>query len=180
MTDKFALLHDLAGLVRKHGPDTFSDLVRFLRDPDAVEELVRILEAAETAGRRARVGGPRTVKTHGKAPTGGTRKLLSQLGSAEPEKAQMLSGLYEALLAKQALPTLADIRRFAKDNGLPDVTVTAREKAISSLLRNLSSRPTDDIRSILRRVRVAVTGGDRSLEGWTGVILGKDRSRGGS
>lgn len=179
MTDKFALLKDLAGLVKKHGPEVFSDLVRFLRNPDTLAELVTILEAAEIAGRRARLGESRALRTQRGASTGAVRKLLSELETGQPEKAQILSGLYEALVAKQAFPTLGELRGFAKDNGLPAVTATSREKAITSLLRNLASRSTDDVRSMLRRVRIAASGGDRTLEGWTDVIL-KDRSRGGS
>jgi hypothetical protein len=180
VTRESALLYDLAGLIKKHGPAAFSDLVKFLRDPDALGELVAILEAAETASRRAHVPELRTVKkTHGRARNDGTQNLLSGLASRDPEKGEILSSLYESLLAKRALPTLADLRRFARDNGLREITVTSREKAISLLLRDLSGRTTDDVRSMFRRVQAMGTSGDRSLEGWTDVILRKDRPRGG-
>ncbi len=45
----------------------------------------------------------------------------------------------------------------------------------NSLLRNLALRPIEDVRLMLRRVRIVDVGGDRTLERWTDVILGKHR-----
>jgi len=45
ITNSFALLEDLARLVRKYGPEVFSDLSALLRDPRKMEDLTTILEA---------------------------------------------------------------------------------------------------------------------------------------
>jgi hypothetical protein len=173
-TDKYALLRDLAQLVRKHGPAVFSELAAFLRNPEAVAELITVLEAAETAGRRAR------VTESGNAIGGGLPHLFSEIKKGDPAKAQILSGFCGALAAKRALPTLRELRTFAHDNGLRTVNATSRDKAIAPLIRDLAARSLEEIHSLLGRVSMAGTTGDRSLEGWTDVILNKQRSRGGS
>ncbi|MGH9890856.1 MAG: hypothetical protein ACREA0_02490 [bacterium] len=177
--DKFALLRDLANLVRKYGPTVFSDLAGFLRDPDAVAELLTILEAAEVAGRKARVPKSRVAPTGARGSKGSLQNLLSELEKDQPEKAQVLSGFYGALAAKRALPTLRELRSFALDNGLKGASATSRDEAMGPLLRDLITRSREDIRSMLGRIRLEDTTGDRTLEGWTGVILDKDRTRRG-
>jgi hypothetical protein len=177
-TDKFALLRDLANLVRKYGPTVFSDLAVFLRNPEMVAELVAILETAETAGTTARTAESHTAPTREIGAKGRSQRLLSEIDKDQPEKARALSSLYEALTAKRALPTLRELRNFAVDNGLEAVTAKARDEAINSLLRGLATRPMEEIRSMLGRIRMAGTPGNRSLEGWTEIILGKERSRG--
>lgn len=151
--DKFALLRDLAHLVRKYGPTVFSDMAGFLRDPEAVAELVTILEAAEAAGRKARVTKSRVARAGAKGGKGSVQNLLSELEKDRPEKAQVLSGFHDALAAKRALPTLRGLRSFARDNGLKAVSATSREKAVGQILRDLATRPLEEIRLMLGRVR---------------------------
>ncbi len=177
--DKFALLRDLAHLMKKYGPAVFSDLAGFLRDSGAVAELVMILEAAEIAGRKARVAESRVAPGGAKGGKGSVQNLLSELEKDQPEKAKVLSGFHGALAAKRALPTLRELRSFAIDNGLKGVSAMSRDKAISPLLRDLAARSLEDIRSMLGRIRMEDTAGDRTLEGWTDVILDKDRARRG-
>lgn len=178
-TDKFALLRDLAYLVKKYGPTVFSDLAGFLRDPEAMTELVTILEAAEAAGRMVRATKPRVGPSGVRGGKGNLQNLLSELKKDQPDKAQVLSGFYGALAAKRALPTLRELRSFALDNGLKGASATSRDKAIGPLLQDLVARPLEDIRSMLGRIRLEDTTGDRTLEGWTDVILDKDRTRRG-
>ena len=180
LTDKFALLRDLANLVRRYGPAVFSDLASFLRDHEAVEELVAILEAAETAGRKARITEPRVAPGGAKGGKGSVQNLLSELEKDQPEKAKALSDFHRTLLAKRALLTLRELRSFAIDNGLKEVSAPSRDKAISALLRDLAARSLEDIRSMLGRIRMEdAAAGDRTLEGWTDVILDRDRTRRG-
>lgn len=178
-TDKFVLLRDLAHLVRKYGSTVFSDLASFLRDPQAVAELVTILEAAEAAARKARVTESRVARAGAKGGKGSVQNLLSELEKDQPEKAQVISDFHMALAAKRALPTLRELQSFARDNGLKGESATSRDKAIGPLLRDLAARPLEDIRSMLGRIRMEDTAGDRTLEGWADVILDKDRTRRG-
>lgn len=175
--DKFALLRDLSHLVKKYGPTVFSDLVSFLRDPEAVAELVTILEAGETAARKTRITKSRVAPGGAKGGKESVQNLLLKLEKEQPEKAQVISGFHQALTAKRSLPTMRGLRSFALDNGLKGASGTSREKAIGPLLRDLAARPLDDIRSILESIRMEDTAGDRTLERWTDVILEKDRTR---
>jgi hypothetical protein len=180
-TDKFALLRDLAHLLRKYGLNAFSDLAGFLRDSESVTELTMILETTEAAGRKSGVPKSGVAALRGETTKENLLHLLSQVKKTEPEKAQILSGFYEALAVKRALPSLRELRSFARDNGLKPLSATSRDKAISPLVRDLSTRSIEDIRSMLKRIRLSDGAlGDRSLEAWTGVILNKERSRGGS
>jgi hypothetical protein len=178
--DKFALLRDLAHLVRKYGPSVFADLAGFIKDPETVAELVTILESAETAGRKAHITEARPRAIRDKSPRARLHHLILELEKDEPEKARILSGLYEALVAKRALPTLRELHSFALDNGLEAISARSRDKAIGPFLRHLAARSTEDLRSIIGRISMMDTTGDRTLEGWTKVILGKQRPGGGS
>jgi len=53
------------------------------------------------------------------------------------------------LLAKIALPTIREIRTFALDNGLAQLTAASRDKAIFPLLKDLSQRPTAEVKAIV-------------------------------
>ncbi len=171
-TDKFALLRDLAGLVRKHGLSAFSDLAKYLRDPDSLAELVSILEAVEVAGQRAQRT-QRRSKVERKPSKTSIQELLSTISESEPDKAKALSTLYDAVVAKRAFPTLRELRSFATDNGLRSVSATSRDKALIPFFRDLAGRPIEELRAILARIRPAGGVEDRTLEGWTNIILGK-------
>jgi hypothetical protein len=178
--DKFALLRDLAHLVRKHGPSVFADLAGFLRDPETLTDLVMILESAATAGRKVRIPEAGTSAIPGTGPRAGMRQLLLELETNDPEKAQILSCLYEALAAKHALPTLRELRSFALDNNLEIINAKSRDKALAPFIRRLAQRSIEDLRLIVSRISMTDTSGDRTLEGWTKLILNKHGSAGGS
>jgi hypothetical protein len=175
----FALLADLARLVRKHGPTAFSDLSAILRNPEKVEELTTILEAGASAGRRVtnyKAGAPTPRR---QVPALSLPLLFSRMRTTDPQITDLLSKFYEDLLAKRVLPTLRGLREFAHENHLKGAHAESREKAIGPLIRDLSGHPSDQIASILGRVRPAQSvPDDRSLERWADVILDKNRSRG--
>ena len=173
-SDKFALLRDLASLLNKHGPTAFTELADFLKNPAAVTELISILETSGAAGRR---GGIIRQSEKGKfqGTKGNVKRLLADIEGTDPEKAELLSTFYDMLSTKRVLATLRELRGFADDNGLGAVTASSRDKAIPPLLRDLATRSMEQIHVILQRSRSAATQGDRTLEGWTDVILGHRR-----
>jgi len=175
--DKIALLLDLAHLVKKYGPTVFSDLAGVLRDPEAVAELVSILEVAEVSGRKACVTDSRRATNRVKGGKLSVPKIISEIEKNDPAKAQVLSDFHGTLAAKRALPTLRELRSFVLDNGFKEVETRSRNRAIGQLLRDMAAHPLEDIRSMLGRIRMEDTAGDRSLEGWTNVILDKGRPR---
>jgi len=175
----FALLEDLARLVRKHGPAAFSDLSAILRNPKKIEELVSVLEAGASAGRRAKTYKSGVPLRRRRAPSTALGLPDSLAATTDPETEGLLSRFYEDLLARRVLPTLPELREFASDNGLKGAKAESRGKAIGPLIRDLSLRPKDQVASILGRARSAKSAkDDRSLERWADVILDRNRSRG--
>ena len=173
-SDKFALLRDLASLLKKHGPTAFTELADFLRHPDSITDLILILETSGTAGRKAGVTRP-SRKGRSQGTEGSVRNILATINDKDYEKAKSLSTFYSMLTTKRVLPTLRDLRAFANDSGLRPVVALSRDKAIPPLLRDLATRPVEEIHVILQQIRPIDIHGDRTLEGWTDVILSKRR-----
>lgn len=170
--DRFELLRDLARLIKRHGPDAFAGLSDFFKSPDAIDQLVTILDASATAGQKARATkASRTPKRAQK----GLDEILSKIEKTEPDKAQELFRFVRAFRGKRALPTIRNVRDFALDNGLRLVTATSRDKALLPLVKDLIARPTGELSTILKTVTAHEHEGDRTLEGWTEVILDKER-----
>jgi hypothetical protein len=179
--DTFALLEDLARLIKKHGPTAFTDLSALLRNPEKLDELIGILEAGASAGRRAKMPKREKPSPYASASSGSLNLLLSKMRTIDPAKAEILSRFYDELTSKHVLPTLREIREFAHDNHLRGADVDSRSKAIGQLLRDLSERPSEQLNAILKRVHYAERPrDDRSLERWADIILDKDRSHRGN
>lgn len=164
------LLADIVRLLKKYGPKPFEDLARSLKEGHLLDDLVALLNASAQAGRRSK--SPSEEKRTTTKEHSGVHELLRRCEAESPEKARALEQLHKKLVAKTVLPTLRDIRRFAEDSGLPPITATSREKAILLLLHSLASAPLDLIKSLVARASQMGEKGDRTLEGWTGIILG--------
>jgi hypothetical protein len=164
------LLADIARLIVKHGPQPFEDLAQRLRDGRLIDDLAALLDASAQAGRQSKR--PLGSKHTGAKALIGINEILRQCEVESPEKAHSLRQLHEKLIAGTLLPTLRDIRHFAEDNGLPTVTAKSRNKAILSLIRAVSSLPLERITSLMVRALQLEQKGERTLEGWTDVILG--------
>jgi hypothetical protein len=68
---------------------------------------------------------------------------------------------------------MRDINSFVSDNGLIPLRVNTRAKSISPLLKGLSQRSVNEIKSIIENASLRSQGGDRTLEGWADIILKK-------
>lgn len=55
------------------------------------------------------------------------------------------------------------------------LTATSRDKALLPLVKDLITRPSGELSTILKTVALHEYEGDRTLEGWAGVILDKER-----
>ncbi len=169
------LLIDLARLLAKHGPEAFEALARRIRDGQFQSDLLALLETSAQAGRQTkRLLGH---KAESQKESMGLSELLKQCEAEDPSKSDALRQIHEKLTAKRLLPSLRFIRDFAHDNGLPRIAATSREKAIIPLMRGMLSLPRERIVSLLEQASRLEEKGGRTLEGWTGVILGK-RDRG--
>jgi hypothetical protein len=175
VTARDELLVDLARLLRKYGPSAFSDLADWLKDPEARSDVISVLDIMVSsspgtahmprqAGARRRDAGLASV-----------RRLIDGLADEDPQMAELLATFVDMLASKQALASVAALQQFARDNGLPPIKAKSRDAAITALVRALMAYDVDAVRSILQTMPPPHgRGGDRTLEGWTDVILGRD------
>lgn len=170
---EFDLLAEIARLLKKYGPETFDSLAENLAKPEFSERLAELLSTTGKAARKAQATATRNEQ--GRSPRDFRSSLLA-LRESDPEQSALLVRLYDDLAAKTVLPTLRDVRAFASDAGLSPTTATSRDKAVIPLIKALMSLPTDDIRSRLATIR-PVSADDRSLEGWSNLILDSDQRR---
>lgn len=161
------LLLDLAKLLRKHGPETFESLAESISSPETSRQLARLLRhGAKIAGSI-----PTTKRRHAEfKPEPGIPKALITLRNTDPERYQTLMNFHNDLIAKAVLPSLRDVKEFAKDSGLPEVRAKSREKAIAPLIGALVKLPSEQLTAKMRSLK-QYGAGDRSLEGWSKVIL---------
>jgi hypothetical protein len=105
------------------------------------------------------------------------RSSLVTVGKTEPEKSDLLVKFYDGLTAKTVLPTLRDIQAFVSDMGLPPLKATARDKAIVPLTKALLPLSLEVLKARLAEVKSVSNQDDRSLEGWSNIILDKERRK---
>ena len=170
---EFDLLADIARLMRKYGPETFESLAQSLSSPEFSERLATLLVTTSKAGRIARANEVTAKKRA--APARDFRSSLAALSQTEPEKGKLLVEFYDGLVAQSILPSLRDIRAFASGAGLAAVKAHARKDAIIPLVRELMSLPLDELQAAQSAARRTSTQNDRSLEGWSKIILDKSR-----
>jgi len=171
---QFDLLIDIARLLKKYGPDAFENLAKDLKKAETVEKLGALLQVSADASRKAGLlKGKKGASTRKKMSA---ENFLRELESTQPAKALILATFYDDLTAKNALPSLGDITALAIDKGLEPMRAKSRDKAIPLLLKDLANRPIENIRLIVEEVTVRAEKGDRSLQGWAGVIL-NDKQR---
>lgn len=177
MSDRpeFALLIEIAKLLRKYGPETFESLAENLSTPEFSERLVSVLSTVAKTGRTVRPKESETAEE--RRSLRDFRSSLVAAGKTEPEKSELLVKFYDGLTAKTILPTLRDIQAFASDMGLPPLKATARDKAVIPLTKALLPLPLEELRARLAAVKPVSNQDDRSLEGWSNIILDKERRK---
>ncbi len=163
---ELSLLVDLAGLVKKYGFETFEELADTISSPEITQQLSHILMQVSN-----------TAKTtpnaeHKKVSDYSIPKALIKLQSADNEKYRALIDFHGALVAKEVLPSLKDIKVFALNNGLLEITAESRQKAIGPLITSLIQIPTNQLLDKIKSLK-KYGSGDRSLEGWSRIILKK-------
>ncbi len=164
------LLVDLAKLLKKYGPETFESLAESISSPEMTQHLTRTLTQVAKIGRTI----PKTKRETGLKQEPSVPRSLITLKSAELEKYQLLMNFYTDLTAKTVLPSLRDIKEFAIDCGLPEVRAKSRQKAISPLISSLFKFSNEQLIAKIQSLKKYDTG-DRSLEGWSNIILNRQR-----
>lgn len=164
------LLIDLAKLLKKYGPEPFESLAESISSPEMAQHLSRILIQVTKTARTI----PKTKREKGLKQEPSIPKSLITLEGVEPEKYQLLMSFYTNLTAKTLLPSLRDIKEFAMECGLPEVRAKSRQKAISPLISSLVKFPNEQLIGKIQSVK-KYDMSDRSLEGWTNIILNRQR-----
>jgi hypothetical protein len=167
----FDLLADIAGLLKKYGPEAFEHLAERLSSPELLERLVSILRTSAKAAGTANIGKQPRKKKQSSADFRASLMLLE-----DKEKAELLVRFYDGLMAKTILPTLRDLQSFVSDAGLSPLKAKIREKAVIQVVKNLRSISLEELQSAISTVRQESFQDDRSLEGWSNIILNKKRS----
>ena len=185
-TREFDLLTDIAKLLKKYGPETFESLASLVNSPETTRSLAEVLQATARISREAST--PDANSGAGNAVRA-IRQELDAIKDSEPGKHAILLDFHEALREKRALPTLKDMRAFAADRGLPGIEANTRQRAIAPLMRSLLDAPAGGLESIMSLVDIsadepasgaasapATPRHDNALQGWSEIILGKDRA----
>jgi hypothetical protein len=164
----FDLLVDVARLLKKYGPDAFEHLAEDLSSPELLDRLIFILRTTAKAGKSVKADKSPRGKKHSSAD------FRASLASIEDkEKSDLLLKFYDDLMAKTTLPTLRSLQSFVSDAGLPPFKAKLRDKAVAQVVKNLSALPLDELKSVLSTIRQTPSQDDRSLEGWSNIILNK-------
>jgi len=167
------LLADLAKLLKKHGPDTFESLAESILSPEMTQHLSRVLtQVAKTAHTV-----PKTKREAGSKEESRIPRSLITVKNTEPQKYQLLMEFHNDLTAKTVLPSLRDIKEFAVECGLPEIRAKSRQKAINPLINSLLEFPNEQLIARIQSLKKHDTG-DRSLEGWSNIILNRQRRLG--
>lgn len=166
-TSEQDLLVEIAKLLRRFGPKTFERLAVELSREELPSTLASVLARAAKTGSR----GENRVKPH-RTPVD-LRSALAALRNSAPEKGALLLDVYDRLMNQSPLPTLRDIRAFAADSGLSVPKKSNRVETITSLIRELERLPETELKEKCSALESITRGGDRTLEGWSGVILDK-------
>ena len=168
------LLADIACLLKKYGAEPFEVLAKKFKEGRLLDDLFCIIDASAKTGRRS--SGTLGTKISPRKKKNGIAELLQRIEKTDTEKANILRQFHQSLARKMILPTLKDIRHFAEDGGLQPIKATGRDKAILPLLRGLEAVPLDRISHMVSKGPHFEAKGERTLEGWTKVILG-DRNK---
>lgn len=168
---KLDLLMDLAKLLKKYGPEPFENLAESISSLEITERLKKLLKGSVSISRSVSTpldsGVDRVPRT--------VREKLEALKNSEPLKYELLTSFHASLFTKVLLPTLRDIRDFARDHELHEITSKGRSDAISQLIKQLIPLSYEDLREKLASSRLH-RDGDRSLEAWSNLILGKPKN----
>lgn len=160
------LLVDLVKLLKKYGQEPFESLAKSISSPEMTQHLSAILTQVAKTGRTI----PKTKREARTKQRPSVPRSLIALEKVEPQKYRLLMDFYTDLIGKIVLLSLRDIKEFAMDCGLPEVSAKSRQEAISPLIGLLIKLPNEQLTAKIQLLK-KYEAGDRSLEGWSNVIL---------
>lgn len=166
------LLVDISKLLKKHGSEPFETLAKYISSDEISQRLAELLKGA---ARIERAVTPDKSGEKAKKRKTSLHDELDALQSSDPRKHELIMKFYNDIQSNAILPTLRELKGFARDLGLPEVRSTSRNKSITPLMMSLLQLPTDDLSKKLGTLRHHEKR-DRTLEGWSNLILEKEQS----
>ena len=158
------LMEEFGGIVTKYGPERVTALAERIRDPQWANDLASLLEQAVMEYSLLDY----TPKSQSNGQVG--KKVLEAVKFSDPEKYSVLKVIRRDLTTGTTLQAMADLRHFARLNGISLGNTSSRKAAIPVFLRSLTERPTCDLIVLQDSIR-EFDPRNRSLENWRKVIV---------
>lgn len=168
--DKLDLLNDITKLLKKYGADVFYDLLNFLKDEKFSNMLAELLIKISEEGKKHNI----TSSKNKSKPLLKIREQLVSLKETDNEKAEILLEFYDKIYSQGVNLKLKDIKNYASDIGFDITKIKKKDDAISNLLKHLMNYSLNELQNLLNQFKSSNVDGDRSLEGWSNIILKKD------
>lgn len=171
---EYDLLIDLSKLLKKFGPEIFLSLSDKFSNPEIFNSISTILYT--TAKNKPNVT---AIKKKKKKTIGiQIEELLERNKELEPDKYNLLTNFYNRFISKTVLPNIKDIKAFVVNNKIPFPEIKSRDRAALNLIEYLSKLPSDKIKNLTDiKLKPSTINknedSDRSLQGWTDIILKK-------
>lgn len=166
------LLSEIIKLWGKYGKGAFTDLSKLLSQDDFPEEVAHLLDSYMN-----------TVTKHKKTKRKTSPRInvsttilndIEIMRSNQPEKAELLSLLYEHMMNKEILPTLKDIRVYLQYEQLPMTKARSRQEAVEWLFKLFMNMTINQLRGHLSNLPKTSDGYQRSLARWSDIISRKN------
>ena len=164
-----AVLSALDRLVARYGPRPVTRLAELIRHPQRAEELAAALESAAASATEGK------VRTKAQRADRVGMAVLNELRLTDPEKHSAIAEIRRQLISRTTLPSMGELRRFARMHDLSIGKASSRNAAIAPFIRSLSQLPMSEI-LLLRDSIIQSRFDDRSLDNWRDVIVGRGAS----
>jgi hypothetical protein len=171
---EIALLIDILKIFKHYDDNTINGLTSKLSDTTFVLNVHKIL--LETSGIQKQIQKTTLKEKKPVKKPNSFGQYLETISEYDKKKSELLLGLYNGLLKKELLPTLRDIKNYLADVGLPQINPKSRDTAIVPFMKIIATLDTDNIVEKINIMNEKYKNDDRSLEGWSKIILKKDKN----
>ncbi|MDD5363281.1 MAG: hypothetical protein PHN88_14225 [Ignavibacteria bacterium] len=167
------LLNDILKCINKYESKTLIDLLHLLNEDNFFKTITATLDKLSLLNRNTKKIKTGNNNSELKNPIKFLDTLV-EIGRYDKEKADILTELYYKIKQKEILVSLREMKNFVLDSGLPPLKTTSREKAIIPFLKILLTLNIDDLKNKIEKIYNNSTKQDRSLKGWSDIILKND------
>ena len=170
---KKEILKDIARLTNKYKDNDWEELGIFLRDPEQLASLqILLVQLAETSRNQRRAPNRKRGKSSG---THKIREALASIRKEDPERADLLEGIWAKLRQRELLPTMAAVRTFAEAMGSKGLRSSRRDQAVAELMELFLQLPEHTLEEKMRQTVVEERQLGDEYEAWVDLILHRSR-----